>query len=49
MLRHDGGVHKASQSNRGLSLGMAGVFVKPNTATRDYLRHDTVTKGSSET
>ena len=35
MLRHNGGVHKASQSNGGLSLGMAGVFVKPYRVTKD--------------
>ena len=46
MLRHGGGVHKASQSNEGLSLGMVGVFVKSQGTT---LRHDTVTQGSSET
>ena len=32
---HVGGVREARNNNKGLSLGMVGVFVKPDTATKD--------------
>ena len=32
---HGGGVREARNNNKGLSLGMVGVFAKPATATND--------------